>query len=51
MMFLGYSFLRFKDGHEIRQINPLQTLMDLQYWYQYRNFRTGTAIIQPQHSP
>ncbi len=24
-------FLRFKDGHEFRQINPSQTLMNLQY--------------------
>ena len=30
-MFAGYLFLRFKDGREIRQINPLQTLMNLQY--------------------
>ncbi len=28
-----YLFLRFKDGHEFRQINPLQTLMNLQYIY------------------
>ncbi len=26
-----YLFLRFKDRHEIRQINPSQTLMILQY--------------------
>ncbi len=30
-MFAGYLFLRFKGGHEIRQINPSQTLMNLQY--------------------
>ena len=30
-MFAGYLFLRFKDCCEIRQINPLQTLMNLQY--------------------
>ena len=30
-MFAGYLFLRFKDGREIRQINPSQTLMNLQY--------------------
>ncbi len=30
-MFAGYIFLRFKDGREIRQINPSQTLMNLQY--------------------
>ncbi len=30
-MFVGYLFLRFKDGHEIRQINPSQTLRNLQY--------------------
>ncbi len=29
-MFAGYLILRFEDGHEIRQINPLQTLMNLQ---------------------
>ncbi len=29
-MFAGYLFLRFKDGHEIRQINLSQTLMNLQ---------------------
>ncbi len=36
IMFAGYLFLRFKDGREIRQINPSQTLMNLQYclhWY------------------
>ena len=26
-----YLFLRFKDGREIWQIKPLQTLMKLQY--------------------
>ncbi len=26
-----YLFLRFKDGREFRQINPSQTLMNLQY--------------------
>ncbi len=31
-MFTGYLFLRFKDGHEIQQINPWQTLMNLQYY-------------------
>ncbi len=31
IMFAGYLFLRFKDGREIRQINPSQTLMNLQY--------------------
>ena len=30
-MFAGYLFLRFKDGHEICQINPSQTLINLQY--------------------
>ncbi len=30
-MFVGYLFLRFKDRHEICQINPSQTLMNLQY--------------------
>ncbi len=29
-MFAGYLFLRFKDGREIRQINPSQTLMNSQ---------------------
>ncbi len=29
-MFAGYLFLQFKDGREIRQINPSQTLMNLQ---------------------
>ncbi len=29
--FAWYLFLRFKDGREIRQINPSQTLMNLQY--------------------
>ncbi len=31
--FAGYLFLRFKDDREIRQINPSQTLMNLQYSY------------------
>ncbi len=30
-MFVGDLFLHFKDGREIRQINPSQTLMNLQY--------------------
>ncbi len=30
-MFAGYLFLQIKDGREIRQINPSQTLMNLQY--------------------
>ncbi len=30
-MFAGYLFLQFKDGREIRQINPSQTLMNLRY--------------------
>ncbi len=30
-MFVGYLFLRFKDSHKIRQINPSQILMNLQY--------------------
>ncbi len=30
-MFAGYLILRFQDGGEIRQINPSQTLMNLQY--------------------
>ncbi len=30
-MFAESLFLRFKDGREIRQINPSQTLMNLQY--------------------
>ena len=29
-MFVGYLFLQFKDGREIRQINSSQTLMNLQ---------------------
>ncbi len=32
-MFAGYLFLRFKYGREICQINPMQTLMNLQYMY------------------
>ncbi len=31
LIFAGYLFLRFKDGHEIRQINPSQKLIKLQY--------------------
>ncbi len=31
-MFVGYLFLQFKDGREIHQINPLQILMNLQYY-------------------
>ncbi len=31
IMFAGYLFLRFKDDCEICQINPSQTLMNLQY--------------------
>ncbi len=31
IMFAEYLFLRFKDGREIRQLNPSQTLMNLQY--------------------
>ncbi len=30
IMFAGYLILWFEDGREIRQINPLQTLMNLQ---------------------
>ncbi len=30
-MFAGYLFLLFKDCREVRQINPSQTLMNLQY--------------------
>ncbi len=30
-MFAGNLFLRFTDGREIREINPSQTLMNLQY--------------------
>ncbi len=30
-MFVGDLFLHFKDGREIRQINPSQPLMNLQY--------------------
>ncbi len=30
IMCAGYLFLRFKDGREICQINPSQTLMNLQ---------------------
>ncbi len=30
-MFVGYLLMQFKDGREIRQINPPQTLMNLQY--------------------
>ena len=35
IMFAWYLFLRFKDGREICQINPLQTLMNCQYlnWF------------------
>ncbi len=29
-MFAGYLFVRFKDGRKIRQINPSQTLINLQ---------------------
>ncbi len=45
-MFAGYLYLQFKDGRKIRQINPSQTLMNLQYmefvdeydtyWYMYQ---------------
>ncbi len=31
----GYLLLQFKDGHEICQINPSQTLMNLQYNFIY----------------
>ncbi len=31
IMFAGYLILRFEDGRKIRQINPPQTLMNLQY--------------------
>ncbi len=39
----GGYFLRFKDGREIHQINPSQTLMNLQYivvitYAKYGNF-------------
>ncbi len=30
-MFAGYLFLRFKDGRGIHQINPSQTILNLQY--------------------
>ncbi len=30
-MFARYLFLRVKDGRKIHQINPSQTLMNLQY--------------------
>ena len=31
-MFAGYLLLRFEDGCKFYQINPSQTLMNLQYW-------------------
>ena len=34
-MFVGYLFLRLEDGCKICQINPSQTLMNLQYFYVY----------------
>ncbi len=40
IMFVGYLFLRFKDGREIRQINPSQTLMNLQY-----NCNSSVSVI------
>ncbi len=45
-MFGGYLFLRFKDGREIRQINPLQTLMNLQYM-PWGNMHARTSATAP----
>ncbi len=53
-MFAGYLFLRFKNGREIRQINPTQTLMNLQYMYysagcsiSLARTTLGSSIISP----
>ncbi len=31
----GYLFFQLKDGHRFWQINPSQTLMNLQYYMYY----------------
>ncbi len=44
-MFAGYLFLRFKDCREIPQINPSQTLMNVQY----QVVKTGTDVMRNWH--
>ncbi len=44
-MFGGYLFLRFKNGLEIRQINPLQTLINLQYIAYAREWGHAVATV------
>ncbi len=47
-MFALYLFLRFKVRREIRQINPSQTLMNLQY--NTRDFDCDCKLFQaPEH--
>ncbi len=46
-MFAWYLFLRFKDRREIRQINPLQTLMNLQYVIKFFLFRPPEKLTNP----
>ncbi len=43
-MFAGYLFLRFKEAREIRQINPSQTLMNLQYLLD-SHWMFGTSLV------
>ena len=56
ILFTGYLFLRFKDGREIRQINPSQTLMKLRYsthseiLYMVEHDLTVTLDIRPPHN-
>ncbi len=46
-MLAGYLFLRFKDGREICQINPSQTLMNLQYMYFQERQEQSNASCLP----
>ncbi len=45
----GCLFLRFKDGHEICQINPPQTLMNLQYLLYRSKIKTYTDCVVTQY--
>ncbi len=48
-MFAGYLFLQFKDDREIRQINPSQTLINLQYYMGLNVFWTQRKHISDHY--
>ncbi len=52
-MFAVYLFLRFQNGREIRQTNPSQTLMNLQFYKwirKYRGVTNGVAKLESEVS-